>query len=343
MNETFNAEDFAESDDQRAGDTKRSRRTLWLCLTAVLAPLLIAALAVGGYLWTLRDAYVKDVTFVDVTRTASDGDAPAEGAGTNILLLGSDKRDPEAQAAEGVFGQRSDVMMLVHISADGQYAYVSSFPRDLYVEIPGHGQDRINAALAFGGVPLAVATVENYVGTEIDHVALVDFDGIEAIVDALGGIDVEIPETFEGDGVQFTEGIQHLNGAETLTFVRQRYQFAGGDFQRNANQRAVMKAIAQKIISGGTLLDPGKIVTLTGEISPHLTVDSALTPEKIVELGLASRDLRPSTIRYLSVPHGDPFMTSGGASVVGTDEEAMDAFREAIREDTMEDYVSSTG
>src|SRR5699024_5132801 len=236
----------------------------------------------------LKDSYEKR-TVVQITRGASDGDRPeaVEGTGRNFLLLGSDRRSPEDAASEGVSGQRSDVMMLVHVSDDDESVYITSFPRDLYVDIPGHGKDRINTALAFGGVGLAVTTVENYVGVPIDHVALIDFDGIEQLVDTLGGIDVQVPMTFEADGHQFTEGVQSMDGAEALTFVRQRKQFSDGDFQRNRNQQAVLKGIATKLISAETLSDPGKLAQTVASISPFLTTDDGLGATTMVELGLS--------------------------------------------------------
>src|SRR5690606_2503774 len=143
-----------------------------------------------------------------------------------------------------VTGQRSDVMMLVHIPADRSGVYIMSFPRDLYVDIPGHGKDRINAALAFGGVPLTVTTVENYTGVPIDHVALIDFEGVKSLVDSLGGVEVDVPQDFESGGHRFTEGTQHVDGEQALAFVRARKNFADGDFQRNRNQQSLLKGIA---------------------------------------------------------------------------------------------------
>ena len=248
--------------------------------------------------------------------------------------------DLEDAASEGVSGQRSDVMMLVHVSDDNESVYITSFPRDLYVDIPGHGKDRINAALAFGGVGLAVTTVENYVGVPIDHVALIDFDGIEGLVDTLGGVDVQVPLSFSAGGHQFTEGVQTMNGEQALTFVRQRKQFADGDFQRNRNQQAVLKGIADKLISSETLSDPRKLADTIDSISPFLTTDDGLSASAMIELGLSMRSVRGGDLHFLSVPHAGPTTTSGGASVVATDEDAMDVLREALRADDMGTYYA---
>ncbi|GAA1490288.1 LCP family protein [Brachybacterium sacelli] len=298
-------------------------------------------LVVANYLHGINSSYQKR-TVVEITRGASDGDRPEaiEGSGRNYLLLGSDKRAPEDAASEDVSGQRSDAMMLVHVSDDNQSVYIMSFPRDLYIDVPGHGKDRINSALSYGGVGLAVTAVENYAGVPVDHVALIDFEGIEGLVDALGGIDVDVPQSFEAQGHQFTEGTQTLDGEEALAFARERKEFSEGDFQRNRNQQAVLEGIASKLISADTLSDPGKLASTVETISPYLTTDAGLSGGTMVELGLSMRAVSTSDLHFLAIPHGDPTTTSGGASVVATDEETMDVLREALRTDDMGTYYA---
>ncbi|MDO5661796.1 MAG: LCP family protein [Brachybacterium sp.] len=330
----MNSDDIFDGIDDRE-PPRRRRKGWWIAGGLVMVLILGVGLAVGGYLMALRGAYEKTNT---VAITREEGEKPEAGEGTNYLLLGSDKRSEDEAESSGVTGQRSDVMMLVHVSADRDEVYVISFPRDLYVEIPGQGTDRINAALAYGGLPLAVATVEDYTGVPIDHVALIDFDGIEGLVDALGGVEVQVPTDFEGDGVQFHQGPQEMNGEEALIFARQRYQFADGDFQRNRNQQALLHGIIGELLSRDTLTSPTTVLDTVEKISPYMTVDDALTASTMAELGWGLRDVRSGDISYLSVPHGGPTTTSGGASVVATDEEQMDVLRQALREDTMDVY-----
>ncbi|UQN28100.1 LCP family protein [Brachybacterium kimchii] len=335
MNEDF---DLPEADGAIRRRPRRRRRTALIALLVVLCLIAVVGIVVGRYLYSLDNAYQKRTVV-----SLDDDNSGLSGSGTNILLLGSDKRNPQDAAAEKVSGQRSDTIMLVHIPADGGEAYIVSFPRDIYIDIPGHGKDRINSALAYGGLPLAVTTVENYTKTPIDHVALIDFDGIQGLVDSLGGVDVNIPKSFERDGSTFTQGTQHLDGKEALVFARERKSFADGDFQRNRDQQQLLKAIVVKMISRDTLTSPGKLKDAVENISPYLTTDDGLDSGTIVKLGLANRGLRGSDMHFLAAPHGDPYTTSGGASVVAGDEKGMEALRTALKDDTMEEYAAKAG
>ena len=185
-----------------------------------------------------------------------------------------------------------------------------------------------------------MTTVENYTGVPIDHVALIDFEGIKGLVDTLGGVDVTVPRDFTASGKTFTKGTQHMDGEEALVFVRARKQFADGDFQRNRNQQAVLKGIIAKLLSRDTLSNPLTLRDTIDSVSPYLTTDDGLSSSAMVDLGLSLRSVRSDDIYWMSVPHGEPTTTKGGASVIATDEPGMDVLRQALREDDMGTYYA---
>ena len=169
-----------------------------------------------------------------------------KGPGKNILLLGSDTRTGADAAL--VSGSRADTIMLMHIPADGKGVYIISIMRDTWVDIPGYGTAKVNAALNYGGVSLQVATIENLVGVKIDHVAEIEFEGFKSLVNAIGGVDVQVPFAFTSNVWTFTPGLMHLNGSGALSFVRERYSFADGDYQRVRNQRAFLRGLYLSLI-----------------------------------------------------------------------------------------------
>ena len=141
-----------------------------------------------------------------------------KGPGKNILLLGSDTRSG-SEAAQ-VSGSRADSIMLAHIPADGKGVYLVSIMRDTWVNIPGYGAAKINAALNYGGISLQVATVENLLGIKIDHVAEIEFEGFKALVNSVGGVDVQVPFNFDINIWSFKQGVQHMDGGAACVPAR---------------------------------------------------------------------------------------------------------------------------
>ena len=125
-------------------------------------------------------------------------------------------------------------------------------PRDLWVSIPGHGQAKLNASYAFGGAPLLVQSMQNLIGVRIDHVVKTDFNGFEAMTDAVGGVTVYAEEASGATGnggIDIKQGWNTLNGKQALSFVRERYQLSEGDISRGKRQMAFVKALLMKAIS----------------------------------------------------------------------------------------------
>nr|WP_269151119.1 LCP family protein [Spelaeicoccus albus] len=230
-------------------------------------------------------------------------------------------------------------MMLVHIDADHENAYAISFPRDLWVPVDGHGHQKINAALAFGGLPLAAKTVEELTHVRLDHVAMIDFKGFAKMTDALGGVTVDVPKTFTSRGVSFTKGPQKLDGKEALVFVRERHAFRDGDFQRMRDQQSFLKALLDKTLSRDTLSSLSKTEDLVSTVAPYLTVDRDFTTVQMAKLGWSMRGIRSSDITFITAPNLGTGR-AGAASIVKLDEPGMNKLGKALSNDSMGDYLA---
>jgi LCP family protein required for cell wall assembly len=170
--------------------------------------------------------------------------AAKENEPVTILLLGSDTREV------GVRGN-SDSMMLLRMNPDKKIAYLISIPRDSWVDIPDHRKNKINAAYSYGGPDLAAETVEKLTGLTINHYVNIDFQGFKDIINALGGIDIDVEKKirdhFSGRYIKFDPGMQHLDGDEALDYVRVRH--VDNDFQRAGRQQQFLSAIMEKVSS----------------------------------------------------------------------------------------------
>ncbi|NMM30087.1 MAG: LytR family transcriptional regulator, partial [Cellulomonas sp.] len=155
------------------------------------------------------------------TGAATAGAPAAAGPAVNILLLGSDSRISAGDPNQWTYGgQRTDAVMLVHIPADRSGAYLFSIPRDSWVDIPGHGQAKINAAYSWGGPALLIQTVEQLTNVRIDHMAVTDFESFQALTDELGGVEITAPKDVYDGGTLVTQAGTHLlNGTQALAYV----------------------------------------------------------------------------------------------------------------------------
>lgn len=275
------------------------------------------------------------------------GPAPGAGRSLNFLVMGSDSRGATAgEAAAGTgSNQRADTLMLVHLPADRSKIYSISLMRDLWVGIPDHGRAKINAALAFGGIPLMVQTVESIFGQRIDHVAMIDFEGFVGMTDALGGVQVNIPAPFVSyhDQIAFSAGPNTLDGEHALEFVRERYAFADGDYQRVRNQQAFVRALLAKNLSAETLLNPVKVHGVISSMAPYISVDSGLDSATLAGLALELKDVRPSDMVMFTLPTRGIGTAADGQSIVLPDPAAIEAISGAMAHGTMTDYVAANG
>lgn len=265
------------------------KRITWGLVT-FLALLLVVS--VGTYFWA--DSKLKRE--VDLSKVI---ERSAGGKGTNYLIVGSDSREGMSDEEKkklhtgSAEGKRTDSMMILHVADDGGNTMIS-LPRDSNVMIPSFkGSDsgqvypardcntttqvckKLNAAYGEDGPELLVRTVEANTGLRIDHYAEIGFAGFAEIVDAVGGVEMNIPKAFRDkkSGADFEAGKQTLNGEEALAFVRTRYALPGSDLDRTKNQQKFLAALASQAATPGTVMNPFKLYPTMGAGLDTLIVD----------------------------------------------------------------------
>jgi LCP family protein required for cell wall assembly len=318
----------------------RGRKRLLIVALAVLV--VLAGAGITGA-WAYEQSLSRNLARTDAFAGLSASGRPTQAVtgAMNILLLGSDSRDPSSTT-----NSRSDTIMLLHLDADHQHAYVISIPRDTWVYVPasadhksGDTMAKINSAYAWGGAPLTVQTVETFTGVHLDHVVLVDFAGFQQVTDALGGVDMNIEKTIKSIHPPyrtFTKGTQHLSGAEALDYVRQRYQFADGDLSRARHQQQFLQALLDKAVSGGTLANPAKLDAFLQAVTKSVTVDNNFD---LVNVALQLRSLRTSNLTFLASPTAG-FGLEAGQSVVRADTAKAKALYQAVADDKVAQYLA---
>ena len=322
----------------------KKKRTARNVLLGVVAFFLVVAVGAGVYAFNLANSFNSKSQKIEQAFPAESA-RPAETKtdAVNLLLLGSDSRAATLGDAEagGPSDQRSDTMMWVHIPADRKNIYMMSIMRDTWVQIPGHGEAKMNAAMALGGIPLVVQSLEGMFDTRIDHVAVVDFEGFKAMTDALGGVNVNVPAAFNTKQFSFPAGKQQLSGEQALAFVRERKAFSDGDYQRVKNQQLFLKALMSKFLTAETLTNPVKISSLVDTVSPYVSVDKSLDAAAVGSLAVGLRNVRTSDVVSFTLPTAGIGASADGQSIVMRDDAAIAKVAEALRGDNLADFVAS--
>ncbi|WP_060884454.1 LCP family protein [Streptomyces caniscabiei] len=284
-------------------------------LTAITVTVVLLATTIGTYFW----ADSKLNREVDLSKVI---DRPGEGEGTNYLIVGSDsraglsdeqKKELHTGSAEG---KRTDSMMILHTGSNGPT--LISLPRDSNVEIPsfvgsesgktykGTGrQVKLNAAYAEDGPELLVRTVEANTGLRIDHYVEIGFAGFANIVDAVGGVEIEIPKGGMKDtksGADFEAGKQTLNGEQALAFVRTRYALAGSDLDRTKNQQKFLAALASQTATPSTILNPFKLYPTMGAGLDTLIVDKDMSLFDLADMFWAMKGVTGGDGKSMNMP-----------------------------------------
>ncbi|MFI6427331.1 LCP family protein [Promicromonospora sp. NPDC050880] len=268
----------------------------------------------------------------------ADRPAPApQGAPApvNILVLGSDSRISAGDPSAWEFGaQRTDAILLFHLSADRKSAAAISIPRDSWVPIPGYGEAKINAAFSYGGPALMIETVEDLTGVRIDHFAVSDFESFTTLTDTLGGVEITVPDGAGGSVVQ------EMTGQEALEFTRERYSLPNGDFGRVQRQQAWMRAIVTQATADKN--DLPKLSRFLEVALRSVAVDENLTIDTMLELAISARDLSTGDMTFLTAPYAGTGRSADGQSTVVLDRERFDPLMQAVAEDRLPGYLAES-
>ena len=283
----------------------------------------IAAIAVWGLASEVKGI---QLSHLPGTSTANVANVGAIEGGVNLLLTGTDTRTGQGGAFStkdelaGSSGLgNNDVTMLIHIAADHQSVTVISFPRDMMIPVPscpraGGGsypaerQAMLNSTLARGDLPCVVLTIEKLTGVEIPFAAKITLDGVTAMSDAVGGVDVcvatPINDTYVIPAVHLAAGEHTLVGADALSFLRTRHGLVGGsDLARISNQQLFMSALARKVTGAGVLGNPLTLYPLAAAAVKNVTMSDTLTnPTTLVEIALALKNVGLSNMVFVQYP-----------------------------------------
>ena len=331
--------------DPQAQARSRRRSVVVVVIVLVVVAALVAALALAADV-TVRTRYDSRIErFDDPAATIPEASRPepvADGAAHTYLLLGSDSRVSAGDATQWQAGaQRTDAIMLVHLPADRSGLYVMSIPRDTWVDIPGHGEAKINAAFSYGGPALLVQTVEQLTGLRVDHVGVVDFEGFVAMTDALGGVEITVPEDTQDMRASFPAGTYTMDGARALDYVRQRYGLDEGDFDRVRRQQNWVRAVLRDAVSNDTLTDPLQLDAFLLATTSAVALDSSFGVDQLRDLAVQLRGIDSEDVQFLTVPTAGTGRSDDGQSIVLLDEPAAAGLWQAVRDGTVAQWVTT--
>ena len=326
----------------RAGGRRRWGKIIGL---SVLALVLIVVLgSLGTWLWA-SSKVAKVAALTDYTGR------PAQGGGTNWLVVGSDSRSNLTAAQKNELhvgtdqGQRTDTILLLHYGSSGPD--LISIPRDSYVTIPAYTdsagkqhssrKNKINAAYDLGGAPLLTETVEQATGVRIDHYMEIGFLGVVNVVNSVGGVNICLDAAVKDSysGANLPAGCQTLNGLQSLQLIRSRYSLANSDISRMANQQKFVTALAKSVLRPGVVADPFTFYPFLSNTLGSIAVDNGSGLSDLMSMALSVRPIASGKGTSGTVPiKNEGYYVSGvGSSVLWDSTKAKEVFG-AVNQDT---------
>ena len=305
----------------------------------------IALLIVGVLLvsWIAFMIWVPVSAWNSVARVDNipTGERPADTSGYNYLLVGSDSREGltkeqrKEYATGNAAGNRTDTIMLVHVSESGGKPVMVSLPRDSYVPIPGRNSNKINAAYSIGGPKLLTETVENVTGIHIDGYVEIGLGGFASVVDSVGGVYLCVPRDMKDPkaGIDLKKGCQTLDGGDALGYVRSRYEDPLGDIGRAARQRQFLGALMKQAATPSTVLIPWRYKAFADASAGGLAVGTETGFFDAVRVLQAMRAVSNDEGLSLSVPTSDLSYPTNAGLAVKWDTERAKALFAALKDD----------
>jgi LCP family protein required for cell wall assembly len=295
-----------------AGGRMRIMAWISIALTAVLV-----LVALTGY--TLYRNLLGNLRTEDVSGDLN-ANRPVNTTGAiNVLLVGSDSRAGDNKKYGqhmAVDSERTDTIILMHVSPNRDKATLISFPRDSMVQIPACKNartkvalpprlDMINSAFNEGGMGCTINTIESTTGIRVDHYIKVDFTGFKSIVDALGGIQICVPQAVDDKQAKLhlQAGKQIVQGEMALAYVRARHALGdGSDISRIKRQQIFLRQVASKATSGGTLTNPPKLLGLVTAAAKSVVMDPQLDVDTLIQIAQSARSLTAKGFKFVTVP-----------------------------------------
>lgn len=240
---------------------KRTRK-IWLSFFSIIVSLCILGY-IGKVYFGVKQAINTSYEEVERLPEVRNGlnITTEEKSPFSVLLLGTDSGDL-GRTDQG----RSDTLILATINPKKETTMFVSIPRDTYTEIIGHEtKDKINHAYAYGGVPMAIATVENLLATHVDYYAQINLKGMKELVDTVGGVEVNNPFSFTYEGIEFPFGKITLDGEKALKYSRMRYDDPKGDYGRQQRQQQILTGILDELKSVGILSNYSNVLNVVGK------------------------------------------------------------------------------
>jgi LCP family protein required for cell wall assembly len=305
------------ADQQRAqGSGPRGRRTsrvvAWVAVA--LTGLLLAAALTGYAAYRELFGKIHQVQVIDLGKRP-----PRYTSALNLLVIGSDSRKGKnARFGARISGQRSDTILVLHLSPGRKRAIVLSIPRDSVVPIlacppvpgsPGQvaqpGQvEQINATFAFGGPGCLWKTVEHTTHLRLDHFIELNFTGFEHVINDLGGVDICLPYPISDprSKLRLRAGLHHVWGAQALAYWRVRYIGLGSDLERIQRDQFLMASLAQKVKRTDLFDDPARVLKIVSDVASSITTDSGLSQSTLISLAQSLSGMKLADVHFIEVP-----------------------------------------